>query len=200
MITTLVGDIHGDWRMLRLLSKKYKDNQVIFLGDFGVGFPPDPKDPDPAPIPNVKFVRGNHDNPAVCKLRTDYLGDYGVMGKIGFISGAWSIDHYLRTPDVDWWEDEQLSSVELQKAIDLIVKEKPPIIISHCAPDVFAKELVFDFVPTRTGQAMQILFEQYQPELWVCGHYHTSLDLVIGRTMFKCLNIAEPFDLNEDEY
>jgi hypothetical protein len=194
---TLMGDIHGCWQYIDNARKRTK-NTIIVAGDFGIGFERSDDGivmPDPY-FNNVKFVRGNHDNPYICEQRNDYLGDYGVSGDVGFISGAWSIDRAYRTESIDWWMNEELSYDQLNKAIDLIVAKKPPIIISHCAPQIFAKELVRELYGNRTEQAMQSLFDQYQPEQWICGHYHCPMNLKIGRTMFTCLDIAETMEID----
>jgi hypothetical protein len=43
-------------------------------------------------------------------------------------------------------------------------------------------------VNTRTSQALQRMFEEWQPEYWLFGHYHRDMDFRIGRTQFSCLN------------
>lgn len=43
-------------------------------------------------------------------------------------------------------------------------------------------------VNTRTSQALQRMFEEWQPEFWLHGHYHLTRDYEIGPTHFTCLN------------
>jgi hypothetical protein len=43
------------------------------------------------------------------------------------------------------------------------------------------------------------MFDQWQPELWVFGHYHFSRNFKIGKTRFLCLNELEPFELDTNK-
>ena len=207
MKITYVGDSHGRWKELRKIIRKYEDSDLIIsVGDVGFGF--HPKDIKRQFPKNFKFIRGNHDDPAICRAKPNYLGDtshfcYGpTISDIAFcISGAESIDRHLRTENVDWWADEQLSISQLQDAIDWAVKWKPRMIISHDAPLSLYNNLTkgkFEAngdKASRTANALQILFEQMQPELWIFGHFHNSFDEVINGTRFKCLAELETFTL-----
>lgn len=43
-------------------------------------------------------------------------------------------------------------------------------------------------VNTRTSQALQRMFEEWQPKYWLFGHYHLTSTFSIGSTEFQCLN------------
>lgn len=187
-----VGDVHGLWGDFLDIVNQFPDEEIIQLGDFGLGFPQRERFPDPDDFgDNVKFIRGNHDNPEVCARHPNYLGDYGVYKNIGYISGAWSIDQPYRIEGKTWWAGEQLLYSDLDKAIEQICDEKPSIIISHDTAPVFAKELCLKLYPTITGQALDALWQSYKPKMWVCGHYHNSIEMVIEGTQFICLNELE---------
>jgi len=104
-----LGDAHGQfgwWK--KVISRDYCKSSIQ-LGDFGIGFleredttrnyverngekrsyHPDGVDPE-----KHKFIRGNHDDPAICRESPHYLGDYGFIEKLNlfYISGALSID------------------------------------------------------------------------------------------------------------
>lgn len=164
-----------------------------------------------------KFIRGNHDSPEIARERGDYLGDYGTFEfdgeKIFFLSGAWSIDHGQRTPGKDWWWDEQLNWDQLKDALRLYEETKPDIVITHDAPTAVknevlnaylingsAPELGSDGTPYRrafmdmsqirntpTDQALQAMFEVWQPGDWVFGHYHVQWADWHRGTRFNCL-------------
>lgn len=148
-----------------------------------------------------KYIYGNHD-----WLRPDFihpnhnLGDYGVWNisefnlKIGYISGANSIDELRRKTDVydPWHENEQLSYNDLQDAIDLLTQSKPDVIVSHmaplCAHDNLRLYSGYGLVKSRTMMALESLFDEWQPTLWVFGHYHQNKAFNVKGTLFVCVD------------
>lgn len=192
-----IGDLHGDWNVLNNIFQKYKTENLIQVGDLGLGFPeminvhtgkPFAKDPEILPD-RFKFIRGNHDNPEVCKRYPNYLGDYGVDEETGmfYISGAWSIDVGLRTPGVDWWRDEELDYSELQKAIELYEKTKPNVVLSHTCPAIIANFLIPTPHGSRTENALETMFKIHRPKTWLFGHWHIVWRKDILGTDFICL-------------
>lgn len=182
----LIGDVHGKFNeYLRIIQD---EESSIQLGDFGVGFPKY----RPFNIPEQhRFIRGNHDNPDVCRQHPNYLGEFGYTDKdIFFVSGAYSIDKDWRIEGVSWWNDEELSYTQGQECIDLYKKIKPKIMVSHDCPESLCSSQFCEhkeMIKTRTGQFLQMMFEYHSPKLWVFGHYHTSFKKVIGGTEFVCL-------------
>ena len=213
----LVGDIHGHLDSFRRKMKKYRkefpNDTVVQVGDLGIGFTKSQS----AVLPeHCKFVRGNHDNPAVCRLHPNYLGDFGSAEIDGhsvfFVSGAWSIDRALRIEGVDWWPEEELTIAELNTALDAYIEAKPEIMITHDAPHPASHYLLNRFAlqsqawykessvnPTRTGQALSAMFEAYQPKLWAFGHWHTDWEKQIGNTRFLCINELNFKHIDEPE-
>jgi len=189
-----IGDAHAKFdQMLACVSEDTDAARIYQVGDFGIGFKPVPSLPQ-----NFRFIRGNHDNPALAKAHENFLGDYGVdeFG-VGYLGGAHSVDEAWLVPGVSWWRDEELSLHQLQEAIDDLVEAKPEIMITHSAPSVFKKELVLRDIPNRTDQALDELVQRIKPRYWICGHYHTSLDLKINGTHFVCLNELETLRLGD---
>jgi predicted phosphodiesterase len=181
----LISDVHGKWDRLNKLIEENKDTQIIQLGDLGIGFQGFDY-PESFPD-NFRFIRGNHDNPEVCREHPNYLGDYGQAGDLFYISGAYSLDHALRSEGVDWWPEEQLSYQELQNMIDLYVKVKPKYVISHDCPDIVCTELYGENrFPNRTQQALQVCIEEHQPHKWVFGHHHVDYRSIMQGTEFIC--------------
>ena len=117
LLTVVIGDIHGDFNLLRDKINYYdfKDAIIFMAGDFGVGFNyNDPREPakEKKRLKDLnKFlkkrkifvyvVRGNHDNPMFFDGNHDFtnlifLEDYDVVAvgekKYLCIGGATSVD------------------------------------------------------------------------------------------------------------
>jgi len=185
-----IGDVHGRYQKYSELIKC--EYPTIQVGDFGQGF-------SPAPIMAEKdrFIRGNHDNPAICKQNPHWIKDGHIENGMLFIGGAWSIDHASRTPGVDWWDDEELSYSELSIMIDLAIANQPLVIVSHEAPTTaIPKYAGFrNKEPSRTSSAFDVIFEKVRPKLWVFGHYHRPWNFVEQGTRFICCDIDTAVDV-----
>lgn len=193
----LVGDVHGRFNELKSIID-VSSRLTIQLGDLGIGFLRGKKG-----LTNFKynsdkflFLRGNHDNPDVCRNHRNYLGEFGMYQGIFYISGAWSIDWQWRTMGIDIWKDEELSIQQLQSAIDLFAKKKPDIVVSHDCPNMVVKQLhPIDPIKTRTGQAMDTMMDAHKPSLWVFAHYHYSWNRKILGTDFTALDELETLEI-----
>ena len=181
----LVGDIHGElktivWKLTQ--QYKVKDRNVIFLGDFGVGFGrPGSLKHEYQKIErkleknNLTFwvLRGNHDDPSYFDGQHDlprikFLQDHQVIEiggwKVYPIGGAQSTDQEWRVSKNQemerlgsslrcWWPGESV----VQKD----PTEIPPysdLVISHTAP--------IDFSPTcsRLGDMSTEVYEKIVQE------------------------------------
>lgn len=174
------------------------------MGDVGIGFPGSPYFDIPD---NAFFIKGNHDNPVRVNMHPNYLGDWGskiIEGKkVFWVGGAWSIDWQMRTEGVSWWRNEELDLVQFSEAHDAYVEFKPDIMLTHDFPEEVGIAILKRFdIPgfkspepqifkTRTGQALQAMFEAYQPKEWWGGHWHVSWTKNINGTQFRCLNELE---------
>lgn len=196
----LIGDIHGDlYSYMPLISGATESVQV---GDFGIGFIRDDEFVDDLHKDGRhKFIRGNHDDPGLCKERVGYIedGTYDERG-ILYIGGAWSIDHSIRTPGLNWWYDEELSIPDLVRMHELMVHHKPKTVVTHDCPtsvamDFFIAGTSKKQYKTRTAEALEGMFQRHQPETWVFGHWHEDVDRVINGTRFICLGINSYIDL-----
>lgn len=186
---TIIGDTHADYEQyLKIIESA---DESIQVGDFGVGF----SDQTPQLPSQHKFIRGNHDDPMLCKQHPNYLGDYGIYKNIFYMSGAHSIDLQTRTPGLDWWPEEELSMRELYMAYNLYINHKPTTVITHDAPYTALIAMgVFD-ARSRTNEILEQMFEIHKPKLWICGHHHRSFRETIEGTQFICLNINEALEL-----
>lgn len=217
MAVVCVGDVHGKiWEFQKLIERRTKpEDLVVQCGDLGMGFCFIPHFPS-----NVRWIRGNHDDPQMSRMHSNYLGDYGYLPeyKLFYLAGAWSIDHQwrkasmLKGGETCWWLDEELSTGELYKAVELYEKVKPEIVISHEAPAsvvpyVLARNVLkfdtnspmynplyndfnrpekLECIKTRTSQALQSMIEIHRPRFHAFGHYHQSRGIDMGSTFFKC--------------
>lgn len=209
-MTTLrvIGDVHGKFKPYRNIIRDVPFS--IQVGDMGVGFmgfrggelrsltnPPY----DAMSEGRHLFIRGNHDNPEVCRKHAYWIPDGTVVDGIYCLGGAVSIDRAWRTEGLDWWADEECSYVELERMVDDYAAIKPEVVITHECPDSIAGEILASFRKgriedgSRTRQALDRMFAIHQPRHWLFGHWHESLSFVLGRTRFQCLNELEYADI-----
>ena len=192
-----IGDIHGNTQLVTKIGNRYRDDNVIQIGDFGIGFTNDPEHLPKLPA-NCRFIRGNHDDPSLCKKHPQWVKDGHTEitpngTKMMFVGGAWSIDWRLRTPGVSWWEDEQLSYSELNDMVDQYLSFKPDVMITHDAPQSVAQQMFLTgthkpLYPSRTSMAFDSMFESHKPMHWLFGHWHLSMTADILGTQFRCIN------------
>lgn len=176
-----IGDVHGKMAEYMFITDGCKES--IQVGDFGAGFVQlfDMS-------PNHRFIRGNHDSPDVCREHPNWIPDLTVENDIMFLGGAWSIDHEHRVPGVSWWYDEELSWSSLYDGIEIYNRVKPRVMVTHDGPD----DVMKSFFPykdrsSRTSEALQAMFDSYQPEFWLQGHWHESVDKIVNGTRFIVL-------------
>lgn len=161
MSITILGDIHGDYKVLaKAIAKAEEWGSValIQLGDFGL-FPGNEKHfyevTKDAKIP-VYFVDGNHDD---CTRWMNFDGVGKVFGNanlyyvprgtvmeidnrtVAFMGGAASIDKKWRLRDgAHWDKNEEVT----QEQVDILLKnaedKKIDIFITHCPPNSLITE------------------------------------------------------------
>jgi len=200
-MTLFIGDVHGKYKQYRkILSENIGTIQV---GDMGVGFFHPMTGEALANPPHFKmlsgghrFIRGNHDNPAICKTHTQWIPDGTIEGEIMFIGGATSIDKHSRVLGMTWWPDEQLSAQEMGLMVDIYRNQRPRIMVTHDCPEDISDLLLPQgspkfFEKSLTRQSFQKMWEFHQPDIWIFGHWHTSYDKIINGTRFVCLNELE---------
>ena len=212
-ITRIVGDIHGLFNDYKMYSIDKFEGPHIQIGDFGVGFGQSDywhENVDAyMTASSGRFIRGNHDNPAVCKTLKSWIPDGRVENDVMFIGGAWSIDNpdappgwYKRTKDYDWWADEECSDNQFAHFLDVYKAAKPRVMITHDCPHNIADDMFWKSgllkgprYNTRTGDFLQKLLDIHQPESWVFGHWHHSMQYKYGNTLFQCIGILDHIDM-----
>lgn len=192
-----IGDVHGKVQQyIEVLDDEGDYDYSIQVGDMGIGFVNFPTFQEP-----IKdfFIRGNHDNPEICKLKNNYIqdGHYDDQLSMMFVGGADSINKAWRTIGIDWWDNEQCSFDEFTKIYDNYEFYKPRVMVTHDCPQSIVQHLNMRAVEDQplTRQALQAMLEVHRPELWVMGHWHKSLDITIDGTRFICLNELEWKDI-----
>lgn len=196
-----IGDIHGD--LFSYMPIIDGAPQSVQVGDFGVGFLHGYEFMDSLHADGRhKFIRGNHDDPGLCKERLGYIedGTYDAKTGIMYVGGAWSIDWKWRTPGYSWWPDEELSLRELERMYDLYVENKPRVMITHDCPTEVAFKFFIEGTgkaqyKTRTAEAFEEMFASHKPDIWIFGHWHEDVDRTIDGTRFICLGINSYIDL-----
>lgn len=214
MKVRFIGDVHGKFKRYREIIRDIPAS--IQVGDMGVGFKAlrggeivDLANPpfDAMSEGDHLFIRGNHDNPEVCKKHQFHIPDGTYLdNKIFCLGGAVSIDRQWRTEGLDWWPDEELSNEELDRLVHKYFSIKPDIVVTHDCPESIANQIMGAFNKvkiedgSRTRQALEIMFHKHQPKLWVFGHWHHSLNFMSGGTNFRCLGELEYEDYDVDEW
>lgn len=213
-VIRFIGDVHSKWTRYKKLIKSAPDKKSLQVGDFGVGFRNSHGDwlSNP-PYTTMKsgehrFIRGNHDNPAVCRGQTLWVADGFTCfnGSIFCVGGAESYDKHLRNPGLDWWEDEELSYPRLQQIIDVYSELKPSIVVTHDASNealalaTHYKELRIGKATCgrRTRAAFDAMLEIHRPKVWVNGHWHIRWDHEFRGTRFIGLEELGVTDLEVD--
>jgi Icc-related predicted phosphoesterase len=208
--TRFIGDVHGNKYELGLVLDNLPQDvtSVIQVGDMGVGFGQGDFWHESLEYAleqvNGRFIRGNHDNPAMCKTMKSWIQDGIIEDDVMFVGGAWSIDRQWRTKDYDWWEDEELSYSGLNTLIGVYDYARPRVMVTHDCPLSVSEELFIKRgksfsgtqYRTRTGAAFQEMFEMHKPKLWIFGHWHCDVDEVIDSTRFICLNELSYADID----
>lgn len=191
-----IGDVHGKFkRYKRLIAGRTHSIQV---GDMGVGF----RRPDGRRHPNPprglmiagghRFIRGNHDHPGECHAHPQYISDGHSEGDMMLIGGAWSDDSDWRIEGQNWWPDEEVSADTFDALAQSYGAKRPRIMVTHdCPADIAIRMYALCNMemppPSRTQTALQGMFTQHQPDLWLFGHYHVSADFIAEGTRFVCL-------------
>lgn len=195
MIKRFIGDVHAKFdNYSRIISTSLPTIQV---GDFGCGFKPVPE-----MLEKDTFIRGNHDNPEICKSTKGWIADGHYDGSIFYVGGAFSIDRFNRTAGIDWWPDEELDIGEFYSIMDNYEQIKPNIVVSHDGPVPIINYIMghHNFDNSRTQQALTSLLHIHTPKLWIFGHHHKSYDETINGCRFICLAELEYMDIDIDDY
>ena len=183
---TFQGDAHG-----KLAQLARPGHPVVQVGDLGAGFVPAKEFREQvSKRGDFRFIRGNHDDPAICRKDPRYLGDWGG-GAMFWVSGAWSIDRAWRVEGRDWWPDEELDAAQMRDAFDAYAEARPRLMITHEGPACLFEPggpmPIRGYEPSATASLLQAMLDFHRPEAWIFGHHHVSRDFMLRKTRFRCL-------------
>lgn len=214
----VLGDIHGRWaRASNTYHKASKEmdniDLLIQVGDFGYW-------PKYREAWTKRFshpcwwIDGNHENFDMLNQVDDpdhgfnaFQGSPGwddmieqweykprgtIESGILFVGGASSIDKDLRTPGVDWFAAENISSPQQRRileGIDSYSPERIHTVISHDCPTSF------DLTPILNGPEFNDSNRKFleevrrivRPDRWFFGHYHRRLGGETEGTRWRCV-------------
>ncbi|MCL2110844.1 MAG: metallophosphoesterase [Clostridiales bacterium] len=98
------------------------------------------------------------------------------------IGGAYSIDKYMRTKNVDWWPDEQPSDETKDLVEERLEAEgwRVDVVLSHTCPydymprEAFLSEFNQEYVDDSTELWLGQIEQRLDYDAWYCGHFHTD--------------------------
>lgn len=202
-----IGDTHAKFDRYQAIASEVPAS--IQVGDFGAGF---------KPLPDLgsshRFIRGNHDDPAICAASPNWIADGtslrgGPDGDMFFLGGATSVDKHSRSEGVDYWSDEEVTIREGNAFLDSYEEDVKKLgrfdfFISHECPESVARQIFHNRRDkledhSRTRQILDAMLDISAPRCWIFGHWHHSIDVVIGDTRFICLAELAHIDLTADQ-
>lgn len=192
----IIGDVHCKIKEYKKIIDSTELNSIQ-VGDFGFREEHNWHSQEIDSLKH-KINFGNHDYYPFLEYPYS-LGNFSFLfeSQVMTIRGAESIDKWKRKEGVDWFPEEENTYQVFEEIIELYLERKPKIIISHDCPKSIAENyFIYGESTSRTTSAFQFMFENYQPELWVFGHYHESKTVVENNTKFICLNELETLEIN----
>jgi predicted phosphodiesterase len=191
----ILGDIHCNFNRVVEICKKYPDQTVLQLGDFGVGFMPTQFIIDNSPT-NFRFFVGNHDNRTeACKI-PNCLGHLGEYEDIFFVSGANSIDKDRRIEGVNFWSNEELTYEQGNLCLESWQKSNKKIIVSHDAPQNFVENYLLIYDRSFTRIILQKMVDIRKPDMIIFGHHHRKYNIKHDSIRYIGLGIDDVFELS----
>lgn len=199
---------------------------LIVAGDFGINYYLNKKEQrnkyklNELPI-NLLIVRGNHER------RPEKIGTYkskewnkGIVyyeeeyptllfakdgeifelndKKVFCCGGAYSVDKFYRLENhLSWFEDEQLTSDEMDTIFNAIKDKKFDYVVTHTCPlryiptEMFLPMVDQSKVDNTMERWLDKVFDNIEFKKWYCGHYHTNKSIDNIRFLFN--DIVEIF-------
>lgn len=215
----ITGDVHGlnsFYKFEEFVKGRddlSKNDYMIIAGDCGIlwdekGFPERLVKYQNLPFTTL-FVDGNHENfdmlnaypvqewkggkvhiiaPDVIHLMRGQV--FEIDGKTIFtLGGATSIDKYLRTAGISWWEEELPTADDLDEGLRNLAHydNKVDVVVTHSCD-----ERALYYLPMRTpynyfkpypeNVLLNTIEERVEYQQWYFGHYHIDGDVTDKKT------------------
>jgi Icc-related predicted phosphoesterase len=200
----VVGDTHACFEKLNRLIFENKPDIVIVCGDFGYWIPMSQFAPIRPQGSKIYFCDGNHENhmflnallkaqdyertPIEIQDNVFYMPRGSTLDIDGqtllFMGGAESIDKAYRIKGYDWFEEESISWIDLDKVPRGL---KPDIIITHTAPDFIIRQIGGEG-DKHSEKVLRTLYARHKPKHWYFGHMHRVCEKKTGGVEFHGLN------------
>lgn len=215
MLVRFIGDVHGKYGRYKNLIRNVPCSRQV--GDMGVGFYYIDHEGNRLSAPNPpydtmkregdhKYIRGNHDNPRICKQQELWIPDGHLETlnnkKIMYVGGALSVDRNLRREGYNYWEDEELSHEDFINYLYSYSTNKPNIMVTHDCPEQVVQHWLQAFNkvkyndPSYTRYAFDYYITVHKPKYWIFGHWHQAFMKELNGTIFICLGELNYIDLN----
>lgn len=196
-----IGDIHGNFNGLiaNLKRKRIRNENLIQVGDFGLGFRSEKDDllllnklnDYLASRGNHLFIiRGNQDDPTFFDGSTQLsnlqlLQDYSVLNLEGkcilLIGGAISIDRRIRKLDINYWKDEGFVFNESKLKSILLSTKNIDVVVTHTAP-AFTFPQEFDSIVASYAKKDPALIEELVAERKLLNELYSTIVAVAKPT------------------
>ena len=196
---------------LKMQTKFNKCDKIILLGDTAIYFNPNNPDYTDRLLDfyksfniDILVVGGNHDNydyfdnlkrvrkfGSKVGLISDHIyylerGEiYTINKKKYFVFGGGnSIDKDIRTPGKDWWEHENPTQEDKDRALKNLEKHeyKVDYVLSHTSPTRITFRLLLGKVraiyPDETSDFLDDIMGKIEYTKWFMGHHHTDKQYV----------------------
>ncbi len=203
---TFVGDSHGNAAWLGFAIRAAESNgshRLVQLGDFGLWpghrgevFLDEVAERLERHDVQLVFIDGNHDwHEQRLRLKPEEDGLVTLRPRLRYaprgavfeiapgvralaVGGAPSIDRDVRTQGVDWWPEEVLSFVEIERCldagpVDLVIAHDAPIEVPIPGIDDLWKPGVIH------RKVMSALWSRARPRWWFSGHYHQRVSVIV---------------------
>jgi predicted phosphodiesterase len=191
----VVGDIHGQFRVLKQIAETNPDKIIIQIGDFGVGFISNDILEEHMPA-NVRFFVGNHDSRQEANKLAFCLGDFGEYEQFFFVSGANSIDKDIRTPGLNWWHDEELNYKQCNDCLKAWKKSKLEILLTHDCPQSIAENYFLIYDKSDTRILLEEMIKARKPKRVIFGHHHKKFKVIKDNIEYICLPELATLEIN----
>lgn len=216
--TLYMGDVHGHFSCMELWAKIVQRHvsidEVVVVGDFGFW----PGVPEYYYVTNrlgvpLRFIDGNHENHELLKIAQEeesfessriseeYDAEYIPRGTyqdgVFFMGGATSIDKWSRTPGIDWFPGEAISTEDFYRAADVADAhaDDVKVMVAHDTTEegYFAIKGRHD-IKYEYGKSDRLALESLhgivQPKLFIHGHHHFHAVRYINGCTFVSLDQA----------